>query len=55
MRLMDCTNDELAAALHMLEGHEDGFEGREMKAWQYIKQRVLDCVEQAREMSDTQG
>ncbi len=47
-RLIDFTDAELAGALHMLEGNEDGFEGAEKRAWLRIKGLVLSVAAQNR-------
>lgn len=44
LRFIDCTNDELANALHTIEGHEDCFDRDEKAAWREIKYMVLQQV-----------
>lgn len=51
LRLMDCTSDELAGALHMIEGHDDGLERDEYLAWREVRDMVLRVVESNRELA----
>ena len=50
LRLVDCKDEELANALHFLEGMEDNMETEDTDRWVGIKQEILRIVESAREM-----
>lgn len=52
MRLIDCSNDELANALHEMEGNEDEMERSELIIWRRIKELVLYRVEIRREIDE---
>lgn len=51
MRLIDFTDEELASALHMIEGHEDSLEGRELAEWKRVKGLILRVAQDCRELN----
>lgn len=40
------TDEQLARALHFIEGHEDCLEGSELKSWLRIKEMICNTAEQ---------
>lgn len=50
-RLIDFTDEELGSALHLIEGHEDGLEGRELAEWTRVKALILRAAQEARELN----
>jgi hypothetical protein len=50
-RLIDFTDEELAAALHMIEGHEDGLGDKEFGEWKRVLGLILRTAQQQRELN----
>lgn len=49
-RLIDFTDEELAAALHDIEGHEDCLEPAELDGWRQVLALVLERARAHREV-----
>lgn len=49
-RLIDFSNDELGAALHNIEGHMDGLEQPELRAFRIMRDMIMRVAEQTREI-----
>ena len=51
IRLMDCTDAELAVALHFVDGHDTDLEGFRARAWIEVKAMLLGLVEERRDIN----
>lgn len=49
-RLVDYSDEELARALHWVDGHEDCLEGLEATGWFRIKRLLLRVAAEQREL-----